>query len=233
MRKGKGSYHSRWSFLVPLSCLGQVVLYSSWEHSSNCGSNPSSMCDFGQAASRVSHLKSCCNNSTCSGRVIVRVDQLVHKKPRAQWLAPSNHSLCAGCVYPPPHHQLALMVFSNVLLWRGRGQFSLTLKIRKDRGSLFGLLCTVFAYICLSSIAFFPQMDDVIDDIISLESSYNEEILGLMDPALQMANTVFGIFDWYWWSFYFSKRKAWDIISSAFSLVVNLQFLFASDSLRS
>eukprot|EP00069_Balaena_mysticetus_P009580 bmy_01234T0 len=34
------------------------------------------------------------------------------------------------------------------------------------------------------------QMDDVIDDIISLESSYNEEILGLMDPALQMANTV-------------------------------------------
>nr|XP_040147246.1 microphthalmia-associated transcription factor [Ictidomys tridecemlineatus] len=34
------------------------------------------------------------------------------------------------------------------------------------------------------------QMDDVIDDIISLESSYNEEILGLMDPTLQMANTV-------------------------------------------
>ncbi|KAJ6668238.1 hypothetical protein lerEdw1_015615, partial [Lerista edwardsae] len=34
------------------------------------------------------------------------------------------------------------------------------------------------------------QMDDVIDDIISLESSYNEEIFGLMDPALQMANTV-------------------------------------------
>ncbi|XP_060095514.1 microphthalmia-associated transcription factor isoform X4 [Heteronotia binoei] len=34
------------------------------------------------------------------------------------------------------------------------------------------------------------QMDDVIDDIISLESSYNEEIFGLMDPALQMANTL-------------------------------------------
>ncbi|XP_075839483.1 microphthalmia-associated transcription factor isoform X5 [Microtus pennsylvanicus] len=34
------------------------------------------------------------------------------------------------------------------------------------------------------------EMDDVIDDIISLESSYNEEILGLMDPALQMANTL-------------------------------------------
>ncbi|KAG8436037.1 hypothetical protein GDO86_007222 [Hymenochirus boettgeri] len=32
-------------------------------------------------------------------------------------------------------------------------------------------------------------MDDVIDDIISLESSYNEDIL-LMDPAMQMANTV-------------------------------------------
>ncbi|GAB1291108.1 Microphthalmia-associated transcription factor [Apodemus speciosus] len=36
----------------------------------------------------------------------------------------------------------------------------------------------------------FYNMDDVIDDIISLESSYNEEILGLMDPALQMANTL-------------------------------------------
>ncbi|XP_044307771.1 microphthalmia-associated transcription factor isoform X10 [Varanus komodoensis] len=34
------------------------------------------------------------------------------------------------------------------------------------------------------------EMDDVIDDIISLESSYNEEIFGLMDPALQMANTL-------------------------------------------
>lgn len=33
-------------------------------------------------------------------------------------------------------------------------------------------------------------MDDVIDDIISLESSYSDEILGLMDPGLQMANTV-------------------------------------------
>ncbi|XP_078517466.1 microphthalmia-associated transcription factor isoform X5 [Lissotriton helveticus] len=33
------------------------------------------------------------------------------------------------------------------------------------------------------------EMDDVIDDIISLESSYNEEILGLMDPGLHMANT--------------------------------------------
>ncbi|KAM4721190.1 microphthalmia-associated transcription factor isoform 2-T2 [Rhinophrynus dorsalis] len=36
---------------------------------------------------------------------------------------------------------------------------------------------------------FVLQMDDVIDDIISLESSYNEEIL-LMDPAMQMANTL-------------------------------------------
>ncbi|XP_056380582.1 microphthalmia-associated transcription factor isoform X16 [Hyla sarda] len=33
------------------------------------------------------------------------------------------------------------------------------------------------------------EMDDVIDDIISLESSYNEELL-MMDPAMQMANTV-------------------------------------------
>uniref|UniRef100_A0A4W5PFT8 Melanocyte inducing transcription factor b n=1 Tax=Hucho hucho TaxID=62062 RepID=A0A4W5PFT8_9TELE len=34
------------------------------------------------------------------------------------------------------------------------------------------------------------EMDDVIDDIISLESSYNDDILGLMDPRLQMANTI-------------------------------------------
>lgn len=48
-----------------------------------------------------------------------------------------------------------------------------------------------FLLIFVSSVALlFLQMDDVIDDIISLESSYNEEILGLMDPALQMANTV-------------------------------------------
>ncbi|XP_075430412.1 microphthalmia-associated transcription factor isoform X2 [Ascaphus truei] len=33
------------------------------------------------------------------------------------------------------------------------------------------------------------EMDDVIDDIISLESSYNEDIL-LMDPGMQMANTL-------------------------------------------
>ncbi|XP_061075193.1 melanocyte inducing transcription factor a isoform X2 [Conger conger] len=34
------------------------------------------------------------------------------------------------------------------------------------------------------------EMDDVIDDIISLESSYNDDILGLMDPALQMTNAL-------------------------------------------
>ncbi|KAM6925022.1 LOW QUALITY PROTEIN: microphthalmia-associated transcription factor-like [Xenentodon cancila] len=33
-------------------------------------------------------------------------------------------------------------------------------------------------------------MDDVIDDIISLESSYSDDILGLMDPGLQMANPI-------------------------------------------
>ncbi|XP_031421975.1 microphthalmia-associated transcription factor-like isoform X2 [Clupea harengus] len=34
------------------------------------------------------------------------------------------------------------------------------------------------------------EMDDVIDDIISLESSYNDDILGLMDPGLQMGNSI-------------------------------------------
>ncbi|XP_032892586.1 microphthalmia-associated transcription factor isoform X5 [Amblyraja radiata] len=36
------------------------------------------------------------------------------------------------------------------------------------------------------------MMDDVIDDIISLESSYNDEILGLLDPGIPMANTLPG-----------------------------------------
>ncbi|XP_038872678.1 microphthalmia-associated transcription factor-like isoform X4 [Salvelinus namaycush] len=34
------------------------------------------------------------------------------------------------------------------------------------------------------------QMDDVIDDIISLETSYNDDILGFMDPGLQITNTL-------------------------------------------
>ncbi|KTF79435.1 hypothetical protein cypCar_00016919 [Cyprinus carpio] len=44
----------------------------------------------------------------------------------------------------------------------------------------------------MRSVAFdFSQMDDVIDDIISLESSYNDDIMGLsLDPGLQMANTI-------------------------------------------
>ncbi|XP_071385431.1 melanocyte inducing transcription factor a isoform X5 [Centroberyx affinis] len=42
----------------------------------------------------------------------------------------------------------------------------------------------------LNATCFVLQMDDVIDDIISLESSYNEDILGLMDPGLQITNTL-------------------------------------------
>ncbi|XP_026117299.1 microphthalmia-associated transcription factor isoform X3 [Carassius auratus] len=34
------------------------------------------------------------------------------------------------------------------------------------------------------------EMDDVIEDIISLESSYNDDILGFMDAGLQMTNTI-------------------------------------------
>ncbi|XP_063072509.1 melanocyte inducing transcription factor a isoform X2 [Engraulis encrasicolus] len=34
------------------------------------------------------------------------------------------------------------------------------------------------------------EMDDVLEDIISLESSYNDDILGLMDAGLQMTNTI-------------------------------------------
>ncbi|XP_032898159.1 transcription factor EB-like isoform X3 [Amblyraja radiata] len=34
------------------------------------------------------------------------------------------------------------------------------------------------------------EMDDVIDDIISLESSYNDDVLGYRDPIVQMPNTL-------------------------------------------
>ncbi|KAI7807881.1 melanocyte inducing transcription factor a isoform X1 [Triplophysa rosa] len=34
------------------------------------------------------------------------------------------------------------------------------------------------------------EMDDVIEDIISLESSYSDDILGFMDAGLQMTNTI-------------------------------------------
>ncbi|XP_051568268.1 microphthalmia-associated transcription factor-like [Myxocyprinus asiaticus] len=34
------------------------------------------------------------------------------------------------------------------------------------------------------------EMDDVIEDIISLESSYNDDILGFMDAGLPMTNTI-------------------------------------------
>uniref|UniRef100_A0A8C1BIQ3 Melanocyte inducing transcription factor a n=1 Tax=Cyprinus carpio carpio TaxID=630221 RepID=A0A8C1BIQ3_CYPCA len=34
------------------------------------------------------------------------------------------------------------------------------------------------------------EMDDVIEDIIGLESSYNDDILGFMDAGLQMTNTI-------------------------------------------
>lgn len=33
-------------------------------------------------------------------------------------------------------------------------------------------------------------MDDVIDDIISLESSFNDDIMSLIDSGLQLPNTV-------------------------------------------
>lgn len=33
-------------------------------------------------------------------------------------------------------------------------------------------------------------MNDVIDDIISLESSYNDDVLGLMESGLQINNQV-------------------------------------------
>lgn len=36
-------------------------------------------------------------------------------------------------------------------------------------------------------------MDDVIEDIISLESSYSDDILGFMDAGLQMTNTVIAV----------------------------------------
>ena len=45
----------------------------------------------------------------------------------------------------------------------------------------------------LYSIYFFPQIDDVIDEIISLESSYNDEMLSYLPggtAGLQLPSTV-------------------------------------------
>ncbi|XP_058499536.1 microphthalmia-associated transcription factor-like isoform X3 [Solea solea] len=58
---------------------------------------------------------------------------------------------------------------------------------------VFGFFCDPvavrYAHLALLMSVLF-QMDDVIDDIISLESSYSDDILNLMDPGLQMANTI-------------------------------------------
>ncbi|XP_053576881.1 microphthalmia-associated transcription factor isoform X3 [Bombina bombina] len=55
-----------------------------------------------------------------------------------------------------------------------------------------GSTCEKEAYLHASRASTFilsHGMDDVIDDIISLESSYNEDMI-MMDPAMQMANTM-------------------------------------------
>lgn len=102
-------------------------------------------------------------NSTYIDRVIVREqNNLTHQKPWTGCLAPSNPSLSAGCRCHHCH-LLVSVTFSNVHIWEEEdGSFSesnwraLVLRVKKDRGSLFGWLCTVFAYIYLSSIALFP-----------------------------------------------------------------------------
>ncbi|XP_057701835.1 melanocyte inducing transcription factor a isoform X5 [Corythoichthys intestinalis] len=52
--------------------------------------------------------------------------------------------------------------------------------------------CFYFLFVKNHSFFLFQilQMDDVIDDIISMESSYNEDVLGLMDQGLQINTTL-------------------------------------------
>lgn len=51
-------------------------------------------------------------------------------------------------------------------------------------------MCIMSPLPLLTPELFVFQMEDVIDDIISLESSLNDEFFTLIDPGLQVANTV-------------------------------------------
>ncbi|XP_039468714.1 melanocyte inducing transcription factor a isoform X3 [Oreochromis aureus] len=96
---------------------------------------------------------------------------------------PPEHSMPPGPGSSAPNSPMALLTLSSncekeVYLLTSRIFSILTCRcLDRELGLHEMCLCVI-------------QMDDVIDDIISLESSYNEDVLGLMDPGIQMNNQL-------------------------------------------
>ncbi|NXD62394.1 MITF factor, partial [Eolophus roseicapillus] len=90
---------------------------------------------------------------------------------------PGDHVMPPGTGSSAPNSPMAMLTLNSNCEKEGFYKFE---EQSRCSDNCFVFLCPPFLL----------QMDDVIDDIISLESSYNEEILGLVDPALQMANTL-------------------------------------------
>uniref|UniRef100_A0A8B9QB61 Melanocyte inducing transcription factor n=1 Tax=Apteryx owenii TaxID=8824 RepID=A0A8B9QB61_APTOW len=98
---------------------------------------------------------------------------------QAQRQQPGDHVMPPGTGSSAPNSPMAMLTLNSNCEKEGFYKFEEQSRVENECPALN-----------THSRASCMQMDDVIDDIISLESSYNEEILGLMDPALQMANTL-------------------------------------------
>uniref|UniRef100_A0A8C4UVJ8 Melanocyte inducing transcription factor n=1 Tax=Falco tinnunculus TaxID=100819 RepID=A0A8C4UVJ8_FALTI len=98
---------------------------------------------------------------------------------QAQRQQPGDHVMPPGTGSSAPNSPMAMLTLNSNCEKEGFYKFEEQSRVESECPALN-----------THSRASCMQMDDVIDDIISLESSYNEEILGLMDPALQMANTL-------------------------------------------
>ena len=75
------------------------------------------------------------------------------------------------------------------------------------------VLIIIILVILLQQICVYLQMDDVIDDIISLESSYSDMLGMSLDSALHMANTVDFPFHW-------SQLYYYDVLMLSFAFTV-------------
>uniref|UniRef100_A0A8C0VLU4 Melanocyte inducing transcription factor n=1 Tax=Cyanistes caeruleus TaxID=156563 RepID=A0A8C0VLU4_CYACU len=98
---------------------------------------------------------------------------------QAQRQQPGDHVMPPGTGSSAPNSPMAMLTLNSNCEKEGFYKFEEQSRVESECPALN-----------THSRASCMQMDDVIDDIISLESSYNEEILGLVDPALQMANTL-------------------------------------------
>lgn len=99
----------------------------------------------------------------------------------AVW-AVCHHETAARCVYFGP-----VRTYDSAQTVTG----SRTFYVRVSSSCSFRFFAHSQVTIC-NRFRFFvnTQMDGVIDDIISLESSYNDDFMTLIDPGLQLPNTV-------------------------------------------